>query len=85
MKIQDIFFPKYTATHEQVTRSAPSREPNDTQNPYINTRKNKNSMSRHSQLRKEINIKKRMKNGGGLVRLVCYKRVRKEVITETSA
>ena len=26
------FFSKYTATHEQVTRSAPSREPNDSQN-----------------------------------------------------
>ena len=28
----------YTATHEQVTRSAPSREPNDAQRPYVNTR-----------------------------------------------
>ena len=34
-----IFFSKYTATHVQVTMSARSREPNDTQNPYINTRK----------------------------------------------
>ena len=25
----DIVLLKYTATHEQVTRSAPSREPND--------------------------------------------------------
>ena len=33
----DIFLNKYTATHEQVTRSAPDREPDDTWNPYINT------------------------------------------------
>ena len=32
------FFLKYTATHEQVTRSAPSREPNDAKRPYVNTR-----------------------------------------------
>ena len=50
------FFSKYTATHYQVTRSAPSREPNDTKKrPYVNTRQNKLSMSRHSQLRKEKN------------------------------
>ena len=27
--LTSFFFSKYTATHEQVTRSAPSREPND--------------------------------------------------------
>ena len=49
-----FFFSKYTATHYQVTRSAPSREPNDAKKrPYVNTRQNKLSMSRHSQLRKE--------------------------------
>ena len=48
-----FFFSKYTATHYQVTRSAPSREPNDAKKrPYVNTRQNKLSMSRHSQLRK---------------------------------
>ena len=55
---QFIFFSKYTATHYQVTRSAPSREPNDAKKrPYVNTRQNKLSMSRHSQLRKEKNKK----------------------------
>ena len=38
----------YTATHEQVTRSAPSLEPNDTKIPYVNTKKINAAMSRHS-------------------------------------
>ena len=29
MVVTCLFFSKYTATHYQVTRSAPSREPND--------------------------------------------------------
>ena len=28
-----IYFAEYTATHEQVTRSAPTRKPDGTQNP----------------------------------------------------
>ena len=51
-------FSKYTASHYQVTRSAPSREPNDAKKkPYVNTRQNKLSMSRHSQQRKETKNK----------------------------
>ena len=60
-----FFFTKYSATHEQVTRSAPSREPNDAKKPYVNTKKTKVAMSRHSQLRKEINIKSKRRGGGG--------------------
>ena len=80
------FFLKYTATHEQVTRSAPTCEPNDHRDLTLTPDKNKKSMSQHSQLRKDINIKKQLKKAGeaGLVPLVCYKRRRKEVITETS-
>ena len=59
-----LMLSKFTATHEQVTRSVPSRQPNDTQNSYINTRANTDLMSRHSQLRKEMNLNKRMKSGG---------------------
>ena len=45
----NIFSSKYTATHEQVTRSAPLPR-------TVNTRENTNSMSRHSQLRKGSNL-----------------------------
>ena len=34
-----FFLFKYTATHDQVTRSTPSREPNDALRPYVNTKK----------------------------------------------
>ena len=57
------FFTNYTTTHEQVTRRAPSLEPNDTKTPYINTMKINFSMSWHSQLGKEINIRKQTMNG----------------------
>ena len=43
----DFFITKYIATHEQVTRSAPSLETNDTKIPYVNTKKINVSMSRH--------------------------------------
>ena len=51
------FFSKYSATHDQVTRSAPSRNPNDHRYLTLTPEKLKNAMSRHSQLRKEINSK----------------------------
>ena len=51
----EFFFLKYIVTHEQVTRSAPSREPDDHRD--LTTRENKLSMSRHSLLRKEGNSK----------------------------
>ena len=59
-----FFFTKYSATHEQVTRSAPSRERNDAKNPYVSTKKTKDLVSRHSQLRKEINFKEANGKGG---------------------
>ena len=35
-------YTKYTATHEQVTRSAPSLKPNDKKIPYVNTKRTEN-------------------------------------------
>ena len=64
-----LFFAKYTATQEQVTRIAPTREPDDTKSPYVNARENKLSMSGHSQLGREANLKKTMKMGGGACKL----------------
>ena len=52
------FFNKYTATHEQVTRSAPVLEPDDTQNPNVNTRENTLSNASALQAKKESKLKK---------------------------
>ena len=65
-----VFF-LYTATHEQVT-SAPSRKPSDSQNHTLTPEQNKIAMSRHSLLRKEINLGKQMKYG--FSELVYYNR-----------
>ena len=58
-----FFLTKYTVTHEQVIRSAPTREPDDIQNSSVDTRENKLSMSQHSQLRNEANLKN-LEDGG---------------------
>ena len=79
-----IFFFLYTATHKQVTRSAPSLEPSDTKIPYVNTKETKVSMSRHSQLRKGNKLKKANEEGDELVRLGYYNRRQKVVTTESS-
>ena len=86
-----MYFFLNTATHEQVTRSAPSRDPNDATTPDVNTRENKISMSRHSQLRKEIKLRKanEVETGEGVswvshVMLVFYNKRHKVVGTETS-
>ena len=51
-----IFFTtKYTATHEQVTRSAPPSNPTTKRYLTLTPREQKISMSWHSLLRKETN------------------------------
>ena len=62
-----FFFTKYTVTHEQVTRSAPTREPDDTQNPYVNTRENKLSNVAALPAKKGSKLKKANEDGGGHV------------------
>ena len=61
----------------------PYLEPIDTKEPYVNAKKTKVSMSWHSQLRKEINIKKQTKRGS-VVRSDYYNRRQKVVNTESS-
>ena len=78
---------KYTATHEQVTRSAPSLKPSDTKRPYVNTKKNKNFNVAALPAKKGNKLKKANENGGGgkvsLVRLLQI-RGQKVVNTESS-
>ena len=57
---------KYTATHEQVTRSAPSLEPSDTKRPYVNTKKNKSFNVAALPAKKGNKLKKANEKGGGV-------------------
>ena len=52
------FFTPPPMSRWPLTRSAPFRDPNDATTPDVNTRENKIQMSRHSQLRKEIKLRK---------------------------
>ena len=80
-----VFFTKYTATHEKVTRSAPSRETNDTKIPYVNTKKRKKINVAALPAKKGNKLIKADKKGGkvGLVRQLQI-RGQKLVNTESS-
>ena len=77
-----VFF--YTATHEQVTRSAPPSNPTTKRYLTLTPREQKISMSWHSLLRKETNSKKQTKKRATLVWLDYYNRRQKVVNSESS-
>ena len=84
LAMPQLFFLKYTATHEKVARSAPTREPNDRRD--LTLTPDKKIYVAALPAKKGYKLKKQLKKAGeaGLVPLVCYKGRRKEVITETS-
>ena len=60
LKLSVFFFSKYTATHDQVARSALFLQSQRCTKPYVHARYNELIMSRHYLLSKETNLGKQI-------------------------